>query len=240
MKLKFLGTRGEIDIRTRLHRMHSAIQVSYKGRSVLVDCGADWLGRMHRVRADAIVLTHAHPDHAFGLKHGAPCRVFATGETWRILDRFPILDRTAIAPREPFQIFGIKLEAFAVEHSLRAPAVGYRIAAGRSSVFYVSDLVAIHDAREALGNIVLYIGDGASLRRPIIRKRDGYRTGHSAIQTQLEWCRQYEVHRAVFTHCGSQIVRADSRKMAQIVRDLGLEQGVEASIAVDGMDLILP
>ena len=40
----------------------------------------------------------------------------------------------------------ISFEAFAVEHSLRAPAVGYRIRSGRITAFYVPDLAAIRGA----------------------------------------------------------------------------------------------
>jgi len=240
VKLKFLGTRGEIDIRTRLHRMHSSLEVSYKGRAVMIDCGADWLHRIHRMHPDAIVLTHAHPDHAWGLKHGAPCRVYATEQTWRIIERFPEPDRTTIEPRRAFHIHGILLEAFPVEHSLRAPAVGYRVAAGGSSIFYVPDLVSICDAHEALRDIRLYIGDGAALRRPIIRRRGTYLVGHAPIRTQLGWCRQEGVREALFTHCGSEIVRGDSRRITRSVRDLALDQGVDARVAVDGMEVILP
>lgn len=240
MKLRFLGTRGEIDIRTRLHRMHSSLQVSYKGHAVMIDCGLDWLRRIDRMHPDAIVLTHAHPDHAWGLKNGAPCPVYATQQTWRIIERFPVLDRTTIGPRRPFDIHGVTLEAFPVEHSIRAPAVGYRVAAGASSIFYVPDLVFIYDAPEALSGIRLYIGDGATLRRPIVRKRGTSLVGHSPIRTQVGWCRQEGVWKAVFTHCGSEIVRADSRQITRAVRDFGLDQGVDTRIAVDGMEVILP
>ena len=64
MKLTFLGTRAEINARTRRHRMHSSLLVSYLDVSVMIDCGLDWLGKFERLHPKAIVLTHAHPDHA--------------------------------------------------------------------------------------------------------------------------------------------------------------------------------
>ncbi len=64
VKLTFLGTRGEIDARTRRHRMHTSLLVSYRSANVMIDCGLDWLGKLERVGPNAIVLTHAHPDHA--------------------------------------------------------------------------------------------------------------------------------------------------------------------------------
>ncbi len=40
MKLMFLGTRGEIGARTRRHRMHTSLLVSYRSANVMIDC---WL-----------------------------------------------------------------------------------------------------------------------------------------------------------------------------------------------------
>jgi ribonuclease BN (tRNA processing enzyme) len=56
MKLTFLGTRGEIDARTRRHRMHGSLLVSYGGADVMIDCGLDWLGKIERLHPAAIVL----------------------------------------------------------------------------------------------------------------------------------------------------------------------------------------
>ena len=67
MKLTFLGTRGEAEARTRRHRMHSSLLLSYRRAKVMIDCGLDWLRKFERLHPDAIVLTHAHPDHARGL-----------------------------------------------------------------------------------------------------------------------------------------------------------------------------
>src|SRR5438067_1421360 len=85
MKLTFLGTRGEIDTRTRRHRMHTSLLVSHGGARAMIDCGLDWLGKFERLHPSAIVLTHAHPDHAWGLKRGAPCPVYAPQKTWQEL-----------------------------------------------------------------------------------------------------------------------------------------------------------
>lgn len=240
MKLKFLGTRGEIDIQSRLHRMHSSLEISYHGHRVMIDCGADWLRKIHHIHPEVILLTHAHPDHAWGLKNGAPCRVYATEDTWRSLKSFPLTDRALVAPRAPFRVHDIVFEAFPVEHSLHAPAVGYRITAGRSVIFYVPDLIHIHDQQQALAGIQIYVGDGASLRRPIIRTRNGVSIGHASVRTQLAWCHTEGVPKAVITHCGSGIVGANARSINEAVRDLGSQESVLCQIAFDGLELLLP
>ena len=93
LALTFLGTRGEIEVRSRQHGRHSALLVEHNNVRIMIDCGADWLGRLHAIAPTAILLTHAHPDHAGGLAEGAPCPVYATDKTQRLLSHFPIRDR---------------------------------------------------------------------------------------------------------------------------------------------------
>ncbi len=93
------------------------------------------------------------------------------------------------------------------------------------------------DRAPALRGIELYLGDGASVSRPIVRIRDGTRIGHASIREQLEWCAAEGVSRAIFTHCGSENVRGDGRTLAARVRGLGRALGVDARIARDGRRL---
>jgi hypothetical protein len=71
----------------------------------------------------------------------------------------------------------------------------------------------------------------------MLRKRNGILIGHAPITSQLDWCEKARAHRAIFTHCGSPIVRADPRQVEEIVRRLGRERGIDARIAYDGLTL---
>jgi phosphoribosyl 1,2-cyclic phosphodiesterase len=239
MKLTFLGTRGYIDPVSDEHRRHTATMVAYRGRRVMLDCGQDWRGRFQEHNPQAIAVTHCHPDHAWGLKDGAPCPVYASKEAWEEMARYPIADKRIVRPREPVAIRGMRFEYFPVDHSTRCPAGGYRITAGQVAIFYVPDVVYIHDRAEALGGCKAYVGDGATITRSMVRKPSGELIGHTPVRTQLTWCEKEGVPLMVITHCGSAIVKPGDGKAMETIRPLAEERGVQARIAKDGMELVL-
>lgn len=243
MKLTFLGTRGYIDPVSPRHRMHTATLVEYRGTRVMIDCGETWLGRLDGLRPDAVMITHAHPDHAFGLEHGSPCPVYATRRAWAAMRRFPIPPdrRRTLRPRDSVAIGGIVFEAFAVVHSIRAPAVGYRVSAGRVRVFYVPDVVSIRARSDAFRDISVYIGDGATITRNMVRRerKTGTPIGHTPISRQLDWCHDEGVPRMIVTHCGSDIVGRDEAAAIARLEMLAAGRGVAVTVAHDGMELVL-
>jgi len=206
----------------------------------MIDCGADWLHAVDRARPTAIVVTHAHPDHADGLRQGVSCPVYAPPAVWKATARWPIDRRYRLRLRSPTDIDGVLFEAFPLEHSVIAPAVGYRITAGRVTVFYAPDVLRIQHPAQALDGIQLYIGDGATISRPIMRiaRQRGVAVGHASIGAQLRWCAVAGVRSATFTHCGRAIVGADSSASSR-VRDLGRASGIDARIAHDGLRVIV-
>jgi phosphoribosyl 1,2-cyclic phosphodiesterase len=243
MKVTFLGTRGYIKPKSNRHRMHASTIVVYRGKRIMIDCGESWAGKITDLKPDAIVITHPHPDQPDGLKAGSPCPVYATAKAWKKMKKFPIQKefRRVLQPRRPERIEGITFEAFPVVHSARAPAVGYRISAGKVVLFYVPDVVRISNRARAFSGIRAYIGDGATITRPLIRreKRNGQLIGHASIETQLGWCRKERVPKMIVTHCGSAIVRGNQRYVETKLQSLGHRYGVEVEIARDGMDLLL-
>lgn len=239
MKLIFLGTRGNIELRSPVHCCHSALMVVHHRKRLMIDCGADWEPKLSSLAPDVILLTHAHPDHAFGLRNGASCPVYATEPTWKDIGRFPITDQRIIRPRANFEVAGILVEAFRVVHSLLAPAVGFQVSCGSTRFFYVPDVLEIGDRREALEGVQLYIGDGARLTRPLLRYSHRKPIGHTSILTQLEWCEDAGISRAIFTHCGTELLKPRPDAVEKRVSTMGSEHRLRATVAFDGLQVSL-
>ena len=239
MKILFLGTRGNIKTSNLLHKRHTTTLISYKKTRVAIDCGLDWLNAINIINPDAFLITHAHPDHIGGLKHGSPFPVYATTENWEHMSTFPIDQKHIVIPRKQFTIDSLLIEAFVVEHALNTLAVGYRITGGNTTLFCVHDLLSIKNRTKALENVSLYIGDGATFIRPIMRYRNNMPMGHTTIKEQLTWCKKAGIPRAIFTHCGSHIVKDTTNTVEKNIIHYGLEQGIETNIAYDGMKITI-
>lgn len=143
-----------------------------------------------------------------------------------------------MTPSVVYRLGPFRLCAYRVVHSIRAPAIGFRIRVGGLTAVYNPDLVEIEDPAAVLTGVDLYIGDGASLTRSIVRRHGTERFGHTSIRTQLDWCAAFGIRRAVFTHCGKGVIELDVRELRQRIGILA-EGRVEASVAEDGMELRL-
>jgi hypothetical protein len=112
-----------------------------------------------------------------------------------------------------------------------------RISTDQGCCIYVPDVAEIPNLRTLLRGIDVYIGDGATIRRSMVRRTNRALIGHASIVAQLEWCKEAGVRQAFFTHCGSAIVRGSAGQVRALVRQLGLERGIDARLAHDGLEL---
>jgi hypothetical protein len=121
----------------------------------------------------------------------------------------------------------------------RLPSAGIT-RADRYTIFYAPDVLRIRHAADALAATTLYVGDGATIKRPIMRieRQSGVAVGHASITTQLDWCARMGVRRAMFTHCGRAIVAGPPEVEGEIAA-LGRARRIRTSVASDGMRIMV-
>lgn len=237
-RLIFLGTRGYIEESSRLHRMHSALMLVYREKRLLLDAGESWKGRLHELAPDWIAITHAHPDHSFALEEGTDAPVYVSHESYELLKHYPVKRFRVFESGETLRLGPFRVRPYTVVHSIRAPAVGFRIGVARTSFVYNPDVVAIPGEADVLSGVATYIGDGATLTRPMVRRRGDVLFGHTTVRAQLTWCRRNGIPRAFIVHCGKQLVEMDARELQERVDALAAPD-VSATVAHDGMTAYL-
>ena len=73
----------------------------------------------------------------------------------------------------------------------------------------------------------------------MVRRRGNRLFGHTTVRAQIGRCCEAGVSQAIFTHCGSEIIDGDGRRLGAKLRAMGRQQGVEARFAYDGLELAL-
>jgi len=239
MKIAFFGSRGYVAESSSTHRGHSAFVVEEDGFRLLCDFGENQAGRLGEIRPDAIVVSHAHPDHAWGLREGSAATVFASAATHALIGGFPIREPVAMAldRRRRVGPFGITL--LTVAHSVRCPCTAVRIEAPGIVLLYSGDVVAFPNPETALSGVDFYVGDGSTLTESLVRRhKSGALIGHATIRAQLGWLGRRGVRRAIFAHFGKGPIDMGDGELRRRVAELASEKApdCEVEIATDGAE----
>ncbi|MEP7132860.1 MAG: MBL fold metallo-hydrolase, partial [Acidobacteriota bacterium] len=191
MRLRFYGTKGYVDASSRSHAGHSAFTVEAAGFRLLCDFGENRRGQIAKIAPDAVFVSHAHPDHAWGLAEGSAVPVLASEASHALMSAFPIAERIRALPGAPEALGPFRVTTFEVLHSVRCPCVAARIETPEGTVVYSGDIVSFEStaARDlALEGADVYVGDGSTLTASLVRRHgSGALVGHTTIRAQLGW-----------------------------------------------------
>lgn len=228
MKLTFLGTGTSTGVPTlgchcstcsstdpRDQRTRSSILLETDGRVIVVDTTPDFRQQALREgmdHLDAVVFTHTHADHVFGLddvrvfnlrqKHAIP--FYADPRSMEDIRRIftyvfkgdyaaggiPRLDPHVIDG--PFDLWDLRMTPLPVLHG-ELPVLGFRF--GRSA--YITDFSTIPDSTlELLGNLDVLVLDAL---------RHQPHPTHSTIEHSLELVDKLKPERAFFTHIAHEL-----------------------------------
>jgi ribonuclease BN (tRNA processing enzyme) len=195
---------------------------------------------LEKIRPDAIFVSHAHPDHGWGLWEGTSLPVHASAATHRLLAELPLLDRVTLAPSEPVRIGPFRLTACPVIHSIRCPCIGARIEIDGFTLVYSGDVVAFEDPDSALHDADLYIGDGSTLTGKLVRRhQSGALLGHTTVRAQLGWLARRGIVRAVFSHFGKEAIEMGDDALRAALEELAAANppGCAVTAAFDGLEM---
>ncbi|MGH9356878.1 MAG: MBL fold metallo-hydrolase [Terriglobia bacterium] len=252
MRLTFLGTGTSTGVPTlgchcatcsstdpHDHRTRSSIMLEFDGRAVVIDTTPDFRQqglREQMTRLDAVVFTHTHADHIFGLddvrvfnmRQKSPIPIYGDQQSIDSIRRIftyifegnyaggglPRLDPRVIDG--PFELWGMMMVPLLVLHG-ELPVLGFRF--GRAA--YITDFSTIpEDTLARLADLDVLILD-ALRHRP--------HPTHSTLDHSLDLVERLKPRQAYFTH---------------IAHELGHEQTNQnlpayARLAYDGLKLEL-
>jgi ribonuclease BN (tRNA processing enzyme) len=237
VKLHFYGTKGYVEESSPDHSGHSAFTIESDGFRLLCDFGENRKGLLGKIRPDAIFVSHAHPDHAWGLEEGTAAPVYASESTHALIEKFPIGDRVVLEPGKRVRVGPIRLTAFPVVHSVRCPCIAARLDVAGRVLVYSGDIVAFGRPEEALDGAEIYVGDGSTLRGSLVRRHpSGVLMGHTTVRAQLGWLAKHGVPRAVFSHFGKGPIEMGEDALREALEELVSERapGCQVSAARDG------
>ncbi|MFQ5996388.1 MAG: MBL fold metallo-hydrolase [Dehalococcoidales bacterium] len=230
-KLVFLGTKGEIEESAPKHKYHSSLLIISNEVKLLIDYGMLRKYSLEEIQPDAILITHAHPDHYAWLNEDVKTETpaYLTKQT-ADYGKFLPANTKIFKPDEEFEIEPFRCLPYRVIHSIRCPAVGYKIETPDRTLVYNSDLVAIVDKEKILEGVDYYIGDGSSIKANLVRRKGDQIFGHTRISTQVNWCQKYRISNIIFTHLGKETMEKE--------KEFG-EENAEVILAYDGLELMI-
>jgi ribonuclease BN (tRNA processing enzyme) len=215
VRLTFLGTRAEIDEKTESHYYHSSLLLQVYQPSpfrLVIDYGKIHAYDLSILKPDAILITHAHPDHYIWAieeaNHAVP--VYLTHEALNYGNFAPVNPKV-FSPYKLFSLGPLQIFPYRVIHSIHCPAVGFKIQLPDDQVLiYNPDLVDIIAKEKILPDSDYYIGDGSTIQTNLVRKKGAMLYGHTRISAQIKWCKKCGIENIIFTHIGKDTLREEN------------------------------
>lgn len=244
MKLTFLGTGTSTGVPSvacdcetcrspdpRDKRLRVSVLIEHDGKTILVDTSSDFRQQALRARIkklDAILITHCHVDHVFGLDDIRPLNfrygalgIFADQAAWKDLRRIfqyifqpthvggglPQLIPHTIEKNAPFCFTeNLLVTPLEVIHG-KLPVIAYRF----NDFAYATDLSFIpEDAMQGLQNLDVLVLDCVRLKP---------HSTHLGLQEALEYIEKLKPKKAFLTHLNHDVLYArDSRLLPDNVQ----------------------
>ena len=237
MKLTFLGTGTSTGVPSiacdcetcvsedpRDKRLRTSVLIEHAGKTILVDTSSDFRQQALRAnirRLDAVLITHCHVDHVFGLDDIRPLNfrygalpIFANEIAWIDLRRIfqyifkpthfggglPQLIPHTVVHNAPFCIGEMNITPLEVIHG-KLPVIAYRF----NNIAYATDLNFISDETiDGLQGLDVLVLDCVRLKP---------HSTHLGLNESLEYIGRIKPKRAYLTHLNHDVMFSRDSKL---------------------------
>lgn len=234
MKIKILGTRGEIDESLPYHSKHSGVLINDE---LLLDLGEK---EFLSYNPKWIFITHLHPDHAYFVRWGKeeqpPTKavIYAPEEPKR-----QFLQSAVQILSQEIQVGSYSIIPIPTHHSKLVRSQAYLIKVKEASILYTGDLIWIdkkyHDLFE---HVDLVLTEASFIRKGgLIRKDKETQAlyGHAGIPNLMDLFKPY-AQTMLFMHFGSWFYK-NTEAARQMLVKLGKEKGINTIVGYDGLEI---
>lgn len=230
MKVKILGTRGEIERSAPWHTKHSGVLVD---DTFLLDLGEkEYLDH----DPEFVVFTHFHPDHAFFMRRHQQLDKSIEAYGPEKPDELNNLHkRTTVFDRGPYRFTPIP-----TIHSLKVKSQAYIVEKGGRRILYTGDLAWMEKKyQKELGKLNMVITEGSFFKKGgMIRrnKASGKIFGHTGVPDLVRIFSKHTSH-IVLMHFGNWFMK-DVEKAREKIAKLSTDD-IKVEAARDGQEFSL-
>lgn len=229
MRVKILGTRGEVQESAPYHSRHSGVFINGE---ILLDVGEEEFLKEHPKH---VLITHLHPDHAFFITarnfSGTAIPLYAP-ERWRGAGTHV----RALKRKKKFGAY--EITPIPTIHGKTVASQAYLVRKGKKKILYTGDLIWIkkeyHRLLHGLDMVITeasFMRDGGMVRRD---KKTGAIWGHNGVPDLVRFFKRFTAH-LVFVHFGSWFYK-DIRQSRKKFRKLAEEHALNIEVGYDGME----
>ncbi len=230
MKIKILGTRGEIEASAPYHSHKSGVLINNK---IMLDVGDK---RFLKYKPDYILITHLHPDHAYFVRHDEVPNTKAQIYAPEKYDDVPIH-----LTNKPFTLNGYAIKPIPTIHSIKVKSNAYLITYKKKKILYTGDMIWIEKKyHKYLKNLDLVITEGSYIRKGgmVRRQKDtGKIFGHTGIPNLVHLFSQF-THTILLMHFGSWFYK-DIKQSRKNIQKIAKENDIKIIVGYDGLQITI-